>query len=227
MIYVMSDLHGCYDLYIKMLEKISFCEEDTMYILGDVVDRGKDGMKILLDIATKKNIICLRGNHDQQAAILLSNLYRLEEENCPKALVEVYKMWLSDGGNATLMEYLKLSETEQKTAISILRTAALSKNIVVNGTEYLLAHTVPEVERLEDYEKWEVEEYTLGEPDYEELYFVDKYIITGHTPTGLIDKNFKGKIWRGNNHIAIDCGAVFTGTLGCLCLDTMEEFYVK
>ena len=227
MIYVMSDLHGCYDLYIKMLEKISFCEEDTMYILGDVVDRGKDGMKILLDIATKKNIICLRGNHDQQAAILLSNLYRLEEKNCPKALVEVYKMWLSDGGNATLMEYLKLSETEQKTAISILRTAALSKNIVVNGTEYLLAHTVPEVERLEDYEKWEVEEYTLGEPDYEELYFVDKYIITGHTPTGLIDKNFKGKIWKGNNHIAIDCGAVFTGTLGCLCLDTMEEFYVK
>ena len=227
MIYVMSDIHGCYDLYIKMLEKISFCEEDTMYILGDVVDRGKDGMKILLDIAMKSNIICLRGNHDQQAAILLSNLYRLEEENCPKALVEVYKMWLSDGGNATLMEYLKLSETEQKTAISILRTAALSKNIVVNGTEYLLAHTVPEVERLEDYEKWEVEEYTLGEPDYEELYFVDKYIITGHTPTGLIDKNFKGKIWRGNNHIAIDCGAVFSGTLGCLCLDTMEEFYVK
>ena len=227
MIYVMSDLHGCYDLYIKMLEKIAFCAEDTLYILGDIVDRGKDGMKILLDIASKKNVICLRGNHDQQAAILLSNLYRLEEENCPKALVEVYKMWLSDGGNATLMEYLKLSEEEQKAAISILRTSALSKNIIVNGKEYLLAHTVPEVERLEDYENWAVEEYTLGEPDYEELYFTDKYIITGHTPTGLIDKNFKGKIWKGNNHIAIDCGAVFSGTLGCLCLDTMEEFYVK
>ena len=227
MIYVMSDLHGCYDLYIKMLEKITFCEEDTLYILGDIVDRGKDGMKILLDITTKKNIICLRGNHDQQAAILLSNLYRLEEENCPKALVEVYKMWLSDGGNATLMEYLKLSEEEQKAAMSVLRKAALSKNIVVNGKEYLLAHTVPEVERLEDYENWAVEEYTLGEPDYEELYFTDKYIITGHTPTGLIDKNFKGKIWKGNNHIAIDCGAVFSGILGCLCLDTMEEFYVK
>ena len=227
MIYVMSDLHGCYDLYIKMLEKIVFCEEDTLYILGDIVDRGKNGMKILLDIAEKKNVVCLRGNHDQQAAILLSNLYRLEEENCPKALVEVYKMWLLDGGNATLMEYLKLSEQEQKAAISVLRKSALSKNIVVNGKEYLLAHTVPEVERVEDYEKWEVEEYTLGEPDYEEVYFTDKYIITGHTPTGLIDKNFKGKIWKGNNHIAIDCGAVFSGTLGCLCLDTMEEFYVK
>ena len=33
-IYAMSDLHGCYDKYIKMLEKISFSDSDTLYILG-------------------------------------------------------------------------------------------------------------------------------------------------------------------------------------------------
>ena len=50
MIYVMSDIHGCYDKYKKMLEKIALSEEDTLYLLGDVVDRGEHGMKILLDI---------------------------------------------------------------------------------------------------------------------------------------------------------------------------------
>ena len=41
--YVMSDFHGRHDLFLRMLEKISFCEEDTLYILGDVADRGPDG----------------------------------------------------------------------------------------------------------------------------------------------------------------------------------------
>lgn len=42
MTYAMSDLHGRYDLYIKMLEKINFSEGDTLYILGDFVDRGDE-----------------------------------------------------------------------------------------------------------------------------------------------------------------------------------------
>ena len=64
MIYVMSDLHGCFDKYLLMLEKIKLSEKDTLYILGDVVDRGADGVRILLDIAKRKNVVMLRGNHD-------------------------------------------------------------------------------------------------------------------------------------------------------------------
>ncbi len=75
MIYVMSDLHGCYDKYERMLKKISFSKDDILYILGDVVDREPNGMKILLDIGRCKNVILFRGNHDYQAEILLSNLY--------------------------------------------------------------------------------------------------------------------------------------------------------
>ena len=184
-------------------------------------------MKVLLDVANRKNVVFLRGNHDQQAAILLSNLYRLEEANCSKELVKVYKMWLSDGGDKTLMEYLKLSENEHKIVMTVLKKSILSAEIKVNGKNYLLAHTVPEAECSKEYKNWSVEEYTMGEPDYEKVYFEDKYIITGHTPTGFIDTSFKGKIWKNNNHIAIDCGAVFGLALGCLCLDTMEEFYVE
>ena len=227
MIYVMSDLHGCYDKYERMLKKISFSKDDILYILGDVVDRGPNGMKILLDIGRRENVILFRGNHDYQAEILLSNLYRIEEGSYSKELVKVYELWLFDGGKTTLEEYLLLSEEERKEVLTVLGNALTSKEIEVNGKTFLLAHTVPEVDIICDYEEWTLEDYILGEPDYEEIYFDDKYVITGHTPTSYIDRNSLGKIWMENQHIAIDCGAVFGYPLGCLCLDTMEEFYEK
>lgn len=39
--------------------------------------------------------------------------------------------------------------------------------------------------------------------------------------------NFNGFIYKGNNHIAIDCGcSIPGGRLAAICLDTMEEYYV-
>ena len=64
MIYAVSDLHGCYDKYRNMLEKIHFSETDTLYILGDVVDRGDGGIRILQDMAARRNVIPIKGNHD-------------------------------------------------------------------------------------------------------------------------------------------------------------------
>lgn len=36
--YIMSDIHGCYEEYIELLEKIGFSEEDQLYVLGDTVE---------------------------------------------------------------------------------------------------------------------------------------------------------------------------------------------
>ena len=64
MTYAVSDIHGCYDKYIDLLRKISFGPHDTLYVLGDVIDRGPDGFKILLDMAQRSNVINLLGNHE-------------------------------------------------------------------------------------------------------------------------------------------------------------------
>ena len=57
-------------------------------------------------------------------------------------------------------------------------------------------------------------------------YYDDKsiYIVSGHTPTIVLAGT--SKIVTIGNNIKIDCGAAFGGRLGCLCLDTMEEFYI-
>lgn len=55
MYYVMSDLHGCYKEYQKALEMIHFNAQDTLYVLGDVVDRGPEPVKILQDMMNYLN----------------------------------------------------------------------------------------------------------------------------------------------------------------------------
>ncbi len=45
--YAVSDLHGQYKMFIKLLEKVGFSADDQLYMLGDAIDRGPDGIKIL------------------------------------------------------------------------------------------------------------------------------------------------------------------------------------
>lgn len=40
MYYAMSDIHGRFDKYKEMLSLIDFTPRDTLYVLGDVIDRG-------------------------------------------------------------------------------------------------------------------------------------------------------------------------------------------
>ena len=227
MIYAMSDLHGCYDKYIKMLEKINFSDNDTLYILGDIVDRGPDGIKILQDIMQRKNVVALMGNHDFLAHYILkiitapSDLYEADD------FVDKYRSWIYDGGSTTEEAFMKLSEEEKKKILLYLNYMPIFEELTVGENKFHLSHTVPTKERMQNPDMLLWQEFIIGEPEYEKEYFPDKIIVTGHTPTGFIDPKFKGKIWRGNNHIAIDCGAVFGKPLGCICLDTLEEFYVQ
>ena len=48
--YALSDVHGEGDRFHRMLEKLRFSREDTLYILGDVIDRGPDGIALLREI---------------------------------------------------------------------------------------------------------------------------------------------------------------------------------
>ena len=62
--YACSDIHGQYDTFLRMLQLIEFTEEDEMYILGDVIDRGPKPIELLLYICEHQNIKLLMGNHE-------------------------------------------------------------------------------------------------------------------------------------------------------------------
>ena len=227
MIYAVSDLHGCYDKYMKLLERLHLTSDDSLYILGDIVDRGSGGMKILLDLIDRKNVFSCRGNYDHCAQILLRN-FALPNDGCfADGLEEAFSLWPSDGGSTTYEEFLSLDESKQHAVLRYLGSLLVYKKLTVGGQKFFLAHTVPEKSKMLNIDSCRISDFIMGEPEYEKMYFEDAVIVTGHTPTGFIDPDYTGRIWKGNNHIAIDCGAVFGNPLGYICLDTMEEIYVE
>ena len=58
MIYCMSDIHGELDRFKAMLDLINFSSDDTLYIIGDVIDRHPGGVEILKIIKDKPNMLC-------------------------------------------------------------------------------------------------------------------------------------------------------------------------
>ena len=64
--YIISDIHGEFDLFIKLLKTINFTEDDKMIICGDIIDKGPNSIKLLKYIKNKSNMIFLLGNHEYE-----------------------------------------------------------------------------------------------------------------------------------------------------------------
>lgn len=227
MTYVMSDVHGCYREYRQELEKIAFSDADLLYIIGDIVDRGPQPMRVLLDMMERPNVIPLLGNHDWMAVCCLRSLI-VEGSGVFGQNDGDLIQWWDQGGLTTLEDFYRLSKEEQRRVLAYLGKFQRYEEQTVNGGRYVLVHGglggFSPSRPLEDYA---LNALIWDRPDYGRVYFPDKYLVTGHTPTQFIQDNPRPDfIYRANNHIAIDCGCVFGGRLGAVCLDTGEEYYV-
>lgn len=230
MTYVMSDLHGCYNLYQRMLQKINFSDNDTLYIIGDVIDRGEEGVKLLLELMEKTNIKLLMGNHEYLMAVLLSNMKgsinpsTVLNENTLEGL----QLWFDDGGRSTLIEFLSLSPEAQKQIVQFLSNLPMVAEITVRTKSFVLVHSgfknFAPSRALSSYTASELlfERNRLGQ-----ACFPDKTVLVGHTPTFAYGKEYTGKILHWNQFINVDCGCSYpkSGILGCLRLEDLMEFY--
>lgn len=230
-IYVMSDLHGEYKKFLQMLEQIQFQDDDILFILGDIIDRGPQPISLLLDLSVRSNVFCILGNHEYMALQILQTLdVEITEENWNTQLtpeiMQGYLEWMQNGGAVTLQQYRALDTEDREGVLEFLEDLVLYDLATVGGQCFVLVHAgflhfSPD-RPLDDYA---AEELIFERTDYEIPYFSNAITITGHTPTLSITG--KPQIYRKGNHINIDCGACYTdGKLACLCLNTMEEFYV-
>lgn len=86
-IYIISDIHGCYDDFLSMLAKIRFSGTDQLIMAGDYMDRGKQSYEMLKWIdQCPPNVLLLRGNHEEEFAtyvdlmLLLDRTEKLETD---------------------------------------------------------------------------------------------------------------------------------------------------
>ncbi len=230
--YAISDIHGCYAQYLAMLRILSFRESDTLYVLGDCVDRGPAPMALLIDMMSRPNVIPIMGNHELLTLFLLRQLTEKItvssiESVLNMEMVSLLSDWLADGGETTWRDFQKLSIEQRTLVADYLGEFSLYEECTACGQSYLMLHGglepfVPE----RPVEEYDLATILLSRPNYDKPYFSDKFTVTGHTPT-LLEPGNKGSVIRKNNHIAIDCGCVFGGNLAAFCLETQEEFYVR
>ena len=230
--YVISDIHGQYDMFMELLDKIKLKGNDTLYVLGDILDRGPHPIKTLMKLMEMPNAICLVGNHEFMALECLEFLMKeitdksLEELNAET--LDNLVTWQFNGSQSTIDEFRKLDSESQKDVIDFIKDFLIYEKVSVNGKDYLLVHAgLGSYSSEKDIEDYSLHELIWVRADYDVRYFEDTYVITGHTPTQTIkDNSHPGYIYQRNNHIAIDCGAHYPGgRLSALCLDTGEEYY--
>ncbi len=233
MTYVMSDIHGMYDKYKAMLEKISFSDKDVLYILGDVVDRGEKPVDVLLDMMSRPNIYPIMGNHDFFAKHMLKKL-KVSSSNKikikPSDTELVYSIieWIQDGGESTIKQFMELDSEKCHHVLDYMDEFSLAEVVDVGKRTFILVHAgLGNFKKGKKLCEYTVDELLLKRPNPDTKLFDDDniYVVMGHTPT----KNLTGKceILIKNNNIFIDCGTCFNGgKLGCFCLETMEKYYI-
>ena len=95
-VYCIGDLHGRHDLFMMLLEKISFTPQtDKLYLLGDVIDWNYGGIKII-DYAMqhKDSCVLIQGNHEEFFVYMSKAydivMYDADVKQVLQAAVEVY-----------------------------------------------------------------------------------------------------------------------------------------
>lgn len=232
MIYAMSDLHGEYDKYRAMLKQIHFSDEDVLYILGDVVDRGEKPVEILWDMSLRSNVYPLMGNHDRMALDVLRTLtVEITEESIEQNLtldtMQALFLWERNGAQSTIDGFRRLPMDDRMFLLNYMEDFAPYEVVTAGGRTFVLVHAgLGDFRPDKGLDEYDIFDLAFIRFNYEKEYFGGStYIVTGHTPTITITG--KPEIYHSHNNICIDCGAVFPGgRLACLCLDTMEEFYI-
>lgn len=230
--YVVADIHGCYEEYMELIQRINLSDEDHLYILGDALDRGLEPMQVLLDLIKRKNVTYIIGNHDylflyfiRKMGLDLSCASNLSEDD-----ISDFQAYMEDGGLVTIEAFMKLSSVEKQAVCNFLENANVYDEVLLDDKRYILAHAgISNFKEEKSMDEYDVLDFICERTDYRRRYFQDSntYVITGHTPTMYINQDFSSKVYIGNGHVAIDCGCVYGGRLAAYCIENGSVVYVN
>ncbi|HEX2864797.1 MAG TPA: metallophosphoesterase [Deinococcales bacterium] len=211
-----ADLHGRLDLLDAAL---AFYGDDAEFVfLGDATDRGENSRGVierLAGVADAGRMVLLRGNHEQMLLKAMHLREQAEAGGSPRARREAqatFDNWLRNGGDKVVSEYggFDLAGIPAELSAYVKRTVLEYRYGAV-----LCTHAAPPVmmARYND----DVEMAMLWARPDEGPFDLPPGIersIHGHTP-------LSAPTWV-KNHLYTDLGAVHTGALCTVDLDSFE-----
>lgn len=236
--YACSDLHGRYDLAEQVIAHLN--PSDTLYFLGDAIDRGPHSWDTLMLLLTHPQVEFFLGNHEdflckahhEEHNLIILDRYQYLRSDVPQ-------IWLSNGGEEMMKKCTDLRERDPETLqliLSLLDVAHIEEMITNDrGQNLHLTHAGYTPGRR----PWKNDELIWHrghiyrdwpeDPAYENI-----YMIHGHTPITAISNNDKireasdGPLFYCNNHkIDIDLGSALYGWTTMFNLDTFEYINIE
>lgn len=232
MVYVSSDLHG-YSLegFLGLLESAGFSDDDYLFILGDVIDRGKDGVRILKWLLVQPNVELILGNHEAMLLACDFLFLRVDElslDTLGADQLRSYRLWKSNGAEPTLRALRSLSADEREDILLYLRDCPLYDTVAIGDREFLLVHGgLANFEENKPITSYEPHDLLWTRPSLEDNYSHQFLTVLGHTPTRFYGSEYRGKMLKMQTWVDIDTGAASPdGAPMLLRLDDMQEFYI-
>ncbi len=229
MVYVISDLHGypLEDLQ-ELLEKGGFSDGDYCFVLGDVIDRGEDGARILEWLIYQPNVQLILGNHESMLLSCDFLFNEISEQSISKLTahqMECLEHWKENGAEPTLRGLVELDAETREGIVEYLREAPLYEEVELNGKKYILTHSglggfSPEKELCEYTER----QLLWNRPSPDDRYYSGCITVFGHTPTHFFGSEHRGKVLITDTWIDIDTGAACGLAPTLLRLDDMQTF---
>lgn len=240
-VYACADLHGCYWAWEEIKNFLK--PDDTLYFLGDAIDRGEQGWQIMKELLNDPRVIYIMGNHELMMLDAIGNASPKTFDPEMFRWDEAMYIWFQNGGEVTYNSFLADEErfdVIQKVKSLPFVTVYHNSNdenvyLLHAGCHYSSLNKLTEFDAV-----WNRTHYRLNNWDghYEDI------IVHGHTPIPMMvqeqdevarfyDKDIithtddmiePGAYWYAKGHkVNIDCGTVWTDCSVLLNLDTWDE----
>ena len=224
--YVISDIHGEYGMCMRLLDEIGFSRQDTLYVCGDMVDKGNESVHLLKFMLNSPNVRCILCNHEYSFLKAYWAIMKTSPENFDGVLNRLRRWFPGDGrlldwDTVDKLEALPLF-IEEEDFICVHAGLPLDGNCRIVPPQ-----SAREAILLEDRYFMRPEVAPEG----------GKCVCFGHTPARYVCGEdrilaYRREGRRGNDirdyyKIHLDTGVWLGGPLGCYCLDTCTAHYVK
>lgn len=229
--YAVSDIHGNYELFQKILDFID--DSDVVYMLGDATDRGKYGIEIIEHVMSDKRFKYVKGNHDLMFENVASKYVVYEANDIKSEIIweDDFSLWVYNGGKPTFNKW-KSSKNKYKILHWLKDLPLYEEYVNTNGNTIIMTHSgAPiDIKMTESDRVWDRKNIT----DKNYVVKDNEYHVHGHTPVRYAAEDMRSAgieySWAdcvlsyNNGHkFDIDCGTEYSKTCCLFDLDTFEE----
>lgn len=216
--FVFSDTHGNYNLWKKVEE---FIAGRPAIFLGDAADRGADGYQIMKELLDSKNIIYLKGNHEDM--FVKAAFASLHEDENPEKAFQTKCLLHYNGGQITWQDW-----QDDGSPFDIVRK--LNKlPLTFSAGQYDFCHSGCLKKQWEHRDEISQDNFIWNRSHFPHDWFEGRTLIHGHTITRYLTcyRNFNYEIVRYNNKIDIDIGTVICNKIAVYDMKTDQVVYLE